>query len=261
MRVNRAKAVRKSLQFFNIVFGYEKAKFHVLLDGNFIYAAIKYKIDIQERLDRLLQNGVVKLYVLKSVLEELRQVGVKTKSSLDFAMKYCETLDDSKHRGDNANERIISMMKQQHSDWLAAPSQHKRKFMVATQDKDLRSALGYIPGIPLIYLNKVILVLEPPSPTSREFNQRLEMEKITLKAGEAAVVENVKKRKTIDAKIVGGEDAEAEDGEDDGHDEDKAAPAPARKKHKAFAPNPLSSLRASQDSKKQMKRSKEKFRR
>jgi len=267
MRVNRAKLVRKTLQFYNIVFGYEKAKFHVLLDGNFIFAAIKFKVDIQERLERLLQGGVVKIYVLKSVLDELRQVGAKAKSSLDFATSFCETLDDSKHRGDTASERIIAMMRQQHSDWLAAPSQHKRRFVVATQDKDLRAALGHIPGIPLIYLNKVILVLEPPSPTSRDFNQRLEVDKITLKPGEAAVVENLKKRKKVDTKIVGGEGGDDEgEGEDEGEEEEeeegKAAPvAQERKKHKAFAPNPLSSLRPAQDSKKQLKKSKEKFRR
>lgn len=39
--------------------------------------------------------------------------------------------------------------------------------MVATQDKDLRLFLASIPGIPLIYLNKVTVVLEPPSQASK----------------------------------------------------------------------------------------------
>jgi rRNA-processing protein FCF1 len=48
-----------------------------------------------------------------------------------------------------------------------------RRYLVASQDKDLRNSLGYVPGVPLIYLNKVTLVLEPPSQTSKEFNKEV----------------------------------------------------------------------------------------
>ena len=47
-----------------------------------------------------------------------------------------------------------------------------RRFMsyfVATQDHELRIRLGNIPGVPVIYLNKVSLVMEAPSDSSRNF--------------------------------------------------------------------------------------------
>ena len=38
---------------------------------------------------------------------------------------------------------------------------------MATQDKDLRVRLSRLPGVPTIYFNKVIIVLEPPSNASK----------------------------------------------------------------------------------------------
>ena len=44
MRVTRGKFIRKYLKFYEIVYGLN-APYDVLLDGNFIYHAMKYKID------------------------------------------------------------------------------------------------------------------------------------------------------------------------------------------------------------------------
>jgi len=37
------------------------------------------------------------------------------------------------------------------------------KYCVATQDKSLRTKLGKIPGVPLIYIKNNVVILEPPS--------------------------------------------------------------------------------------------------
>lgn len=263
MRVNRAKAVRKHLQFFKIVYGYDKTVYHIVLDGNFIFAAIKFKIDIKERLGKLLQGSDCKIYVLKSVIEELITVGAKAKQALDFAKTYCESIDDSQFRGENANDKTISMMKKQHEEWLAAPTQRKRKYMVATQDKDLRSILGHVPGIPLIYLNKVTLVLEPPSAISKDFNEQIEAGKVALKPAEAQIVEGLKKRKRVATTIIDGAIVEAVgDDASESDDEEAVEEKPAeRKKHKAFAANPLASLAPSKDSLRQQKLKKNKYKR
>jgi len=268
MRVNRAKAVRKHLQFYQIVFGLDKAVYHCILDGNFIYAGVKYKVDIRDRLRTLLQGADVKIYVLSSVLEELRQAGEKTRSALEFAKKFCEVLDDAGHSRGNSSatvsDRIVNMMRLQHDEWASAPGKKKRKFLVATQDKGLRAALAHVPGIPLVYLNKVILVLEPPSTASREFNLQVEANKVSLKPAEAELMVKLKKRKgalvgttIIDAPLESGGGG----GDDGSQGEDAAKPAGARTKHKAFAANPLASMAPSENSQKQKKRRKDKFRR
>ena len=270
MRVNRAKAVRKALQFFQIVFGLDKAVYHVILDGNFIYAGIKYKVDMLDRLRTLLQGAEVKIYVLQSVLEELKQAGAKTKAALEYAKSCCDVIDDSAFGGGEVNDRVLSMMSQQHEEWKTAPGKRRRKYLVATQDKGLRGALARIPGIPLIYLNKVILVLEPPSSASREFNLKTEADKVALRPGsaEAALMDNLKKRKGglgVSSIIDGSAAAPVDNGNSDdggggGGDGGVAKPA-ERKKHKALAANPLASMAPSHESHKQNKLRKDKFRR
>ncbi len=67
----------------------------ILLDGNFIFACLKFKIDIVDRLEKLLQSGKVKLFILKSVLDEMKLVGQATVSSVDFAEQQCVILNDN----------------------------------------------------------------------------------------------------------------------------------------------------------------------
>ncbi len=44
--------------------------------------------------------------------------------------------------------------------------ENRLRYCVATQDKALRSQLRRIPGIPLVYINKSVFILEPPSHTT-----------------------------------------------------------------------------------------------
>ena len=48
-----------------------------------------------------------------------------------------------------------------------------KKYIVATQDKELRGALRSLPGIPLVYFNNVIMILEPPSYASKDYNKKV----------------------------------------------------------------------------------------
>ena len=82
---------------------------------------------------------------------------------------------------------------------VSNPSLNNKKYMIATQDKDLRNKLGDIPGVPVIYLNKVTLVLEPPSIASKQYNQSSENMKESLNDEEQSLLNNIsspdKKRK------------------------------------------------------------------
>jgi rRNA-processing protein FCF1 len=80
------------------------------LDGNFIFAALKVKLDIQERLDKLLQGETVRIHVLKSVLTELAAAGPKTSTSLEFAKSFCNVIDDSMFPGDTPCEKLKAML-------------------------------------------------------------------------------------------------------------------------------------------------------
>lgn len=80
------------------------------MDGNFIYNAVKYKMDVRDRLEKLLQGGEVKLFVLRSAVKELESVGAKAKGAKDFATAYCEIIDDSVISGETPSDRIIAFV-------------------------------------------------------------------------------------------------------------------------------------------------------
>ena len=44
--------------------------------------------------------------------------------------------------------------------------ENKHRYCVATQDKTLRGRLRYVPGVPLVYYNKGVMILEPMSPAT-----------------------------------------------------------------------------------------------
>ena len=82
----------------------------VILDGNFIHQALKYKLDIKERLGKLLQEEEVKIFIQKSVIDELKAVGAKTKVSLEFAEKFCAIVDDKNIPGETPSDRLVHML-------------------------------------------------------------------------------------------------------------------------------------------------------
>lgn len=106
MRVNKAKFVRKYLRFYRIVFRLQQP-YNVILDGNFIHQALKYKLDIHERLTKLFQDAVVKLFIQQSVLNELQNIGSVVRDSIVWSNKFCQLIDDTKYDGDTPAKKLV----------------------------------------------------------------------------------------------------------------------------------------------------------
>lgn len=109
MRVNRAKLVRKYLRFYRLVYNI-CPPYQILLDGNFIYAALKNNINILERLEKLLQGELVILSILKSALEELKSIGDKGESAVQFALRKCTVIDDSQSNGSTPFDKMVAYL-------------------------------------------------------------------------------------------------------------------------------------------------------
>lgn len=82
----------------------------MILDGNFIFKALKHRIDIRNRIETLLQGSSIKLYVLQSIVKELQTVGQKAHDAIQFVTLFCETIDDSKLAGSNPNEKLVHLL-------------------------------------------------------------------------------------------------------------------------------------------------------
>jgi rRNA-processing protein FCF1 len=185
MKVKKAKNIRKYLRFYKIIFGITDP-YHVLLDGNFIFAALKFKLPIIDRLKAMLQGCDFRLYALQSAYDELVKAGKSCLESAEFLQENCIKLDDKTVPGANAGEKLLAFLGKYVSKFafcghiVFADSNSKdihskghKHFFVATQDRESRLAVNRMPGIPTMYLSQVVLVMEAPSDASRVYNKRV----------------------------------------------------------------------------------------
>lgn len=107
---------------------------------------------------------------------------------------------------------------------------NKHRYVVATQERDVRAAMREVAGVPLVYINRSVMVMEPMAGRSAEVREAEEKGKV--RAG-------LKSRRGAE---VSGEKRKADDGEDgDVKEADLDASVPKRKKPKGpSGPNPLS---------------------
>jgi len=63
-------------------------------------------------------------------------------------------------------------------------------YCVATQDLQLRDYLRRIPGIPLIYINRSVMILEPPSPATTNKVKEIEYKKTVPTSYETNIIKN-----------------------------------------------------------------------
>lgn len=182
MRVQRHKANRRTLEFYRLVFGV-RAPFRVLLDGNFLAAAVKIKMEWARLLPKLLgvPPHLVHLHVTQCVMAELAALGEPAAAALAEARALPLLTCRAKH-GHGAEcspaecaARLVGR-------------DNAGKWLVATQDAALRDALRAVPGVPLALISTNVLILEQPAPASRAASAHAERGKAALSAEEAAAV-------------------------------------------------------------------------
>ena len=137
-----------------------------MLDGSFLHACTKYKLNLYETLSRLLQDEV-KLFTCGFVVNELNKLGLNdavTKITSD-EIRILKTKKEMENVDvDKGILRIVG-------------ERNDKRFVIATQDTELRRRLREIPGVPLIYLNRAVPVLEKQSQASIDFQNGVEKKK------------------------------------------------------------------------------------
>lgn len=83
----------------------------VILDGNFIFTSLKFKIDLRNRLETLLQGSTIKFYVLRSIYNEMEIVGAKALKSLEFVKTFCEIIEDNCVDGASVSEKYFHLLR------------------------------------------------------------------------------------------------------------------------------------------------------
>mmetsp|Transcript_32722 Transcript_32722/g.75333 ORF Transcript_32722/g.75333 Transcript_32722/m.75333 type:complete len:262 (-) Transcript_32722:139-924(-) len=235
MRHGRAKAARKTLQFFRLSYGIAPP-YHVLLDGTFLVAMTSQKVPLRERLDRVLQHKSFHLYVSRSSLTELEKMSKKDtpkKEALKQAWRWgldeCdEILEDARDEGGDGME-IPDSLGVPGKDVVRLVSLERSQYMVATQDEELLDFLRTMGNAPLLRLARGVLLLENPSKSSQRTALREEKSKWTVAGSitehEKRLVDHVKDKQRRE------------------QEQARASQPQRRVKRKAKEPNPLSCKR------------------
>jgi U3 small nucleolar RNA-associated protein 23 len=104
-------------------------------------------------------------------------------------------------------------------------------YCIASQDADLRKYLRNVPGVPLIHINRSVVILEPPSKATK--SKMAELEKAKTLPNEKELSFMKKKKKELKE-----QQKKAETQDEIG--ETKEAPSKKRKRKGPKQPNPLS---------------------
>jgi U3 small nucleolar RNA-associated protein 23 len=194
MRHERRKSYKNHLKFFARTFNIRQP-YQVICDGNFIHHYISHNLgsDIQE-LERLigtvLDTNEFKLYVVDSTIKELQEL--KEEQTLEVAKKI---------------ERLRVGKDSKESLRIAPPlaikkligSRNFRHFIVATQDEELRETLRNVPGVPLLFFQRVLIGLEAPSQASQDFWTAQEQRKLLVPKEERKRLRRMEEKSMVEA--------------------------------------------------------------
>jgi len=84
---------------------------------------------------------------------------------------------------------------------LNVEGENKHRYILATQDEELRAEMRSVPGVPMVYIRRAVMIMEPPSQASltrrdtREREKLGGLEKRKRDGGEAEGEADVKRKK------------------------------------------------------------------
>lgn len=113
--------------------------YHVLIDTNFINFSIQNKIDIVAGMMDCLYAKCIP-YITDCVMGELEKLGTKFRIAVRIARDPRVQRLSCSHKGTYADDCIVARV-----------DQHKC-YIVATCDRELKSRIRKIPGVPIMYI-------------------------------------------------------------------------------------------------------------
>ena len=157
---HKNKWTKKTINFYRYVFKFNPP-FKIIIDGNFISISLKKKFDIKTSLEKFL-NEKVRLIIPSCIFKELQLIEDKIPGILKLISQY--KIEECNHNQLDPITCIRNYIGKKNHD----------KYFVATQDDFLRKQLRKIPGVPLIFFDQNMLLIDKLSPSSLEASEKRE---------------------------------------------------------------------------------------
>ena len=154
------KWIKKTLNFYKFIFKFD-LPYKIIIDGNFAAIALNKKFEIKSSLEKLLDEKVI-LIIPNCIFKEVQSLENKIPGLVRLLSQY--KIEQCKHNLMNPTNCI--------RDYIG--KKNNLKYFVATQDNFLRIQLRKIPGVPLIFFEQNMLLMDKPSRISIEASERRE---------------------------------------------------------------------------------------
>ncbi|GAA6063722.1 hypothetical protein JCM10212_001833 [Sporobolomyces blumeae] len=225
MRQKRVKSYRKVMQLYCASFGFREP-YQLLVDAAFLQACVQQKLDFFPRLQDVLQ-GAVKPMITQCCIQALYDAGPEGQDAVDVAKGF-ERRKCNHFKVRPQDECMMAM----------AGDSNKNRYVIATQSSDLRSNLRKVPGTPIVYIARSVVLLESPSDQTMNKKKAMETAKLHAPAAELALLSG----KPLPPPPTSDDERADEKGSGGEHEGGEGEP-PAKKKKKQRGPkgpNPLS---------------------
>ncbi|KAM9906078.1 hypothetical protein OXX80_003240 [Metschnikowia pulcherrima] len=214
MRQKRAKSYKKQINLYLHAFKFREP-FQTIIDDELILNCVKASFNLVKGLDRTIQadtKPMITQCCMQALYETKDQIAIDLAKS--FERRRCNhSIKEPKPPADCIRS-IVDV-----------DGKNKHRYIVASQSTSLRRKLRGVPGVPLIFMNRSVMVMEPASEATKRAAELCEQAK--LKAG------------LNDSKVGYVEKEKAKETNED---------RPTRKRKGPSEPNPLSVKKKKSDS-------------
>ncbi|KAM3430988.1 hypothetical protein MY4824_007376 [Beauveria thailandica] len=236
MRGKRSKQYRKLMEQYCMTFGFREA-YQVLVDAEMVQDACRFKMDLAAGLERTVHGKVKPMITqceIRKLYEKKNEPGMRDAIELakNYERRRCGHHPDEYPKPLSTLECLSSVVDPKQT------GQNKHRYVVASQSQEVRRALRGVRAVPLIYIKRSVMILEPMADDSAEVRLREEKAKFRAEL----------KKKTPGNKRKREEDEEEGEGEGgdgvEGGAKMKCEEEMQKKKKKKYGgvkePNPLS---------------------
>ncbi|CAL8112858.1 unnamed protein product [Orchesella dallaii] len=195
MRVKRYKKFQRYTSFFHKHFRFQPP-YRILVDGTFANAALINKVNMKEQLPKYF-DGLCKLLTTPCVMIETEQLGPTLYGAVqvlkELQIHKCQHSDSPVQASEclksviKLNVPIKSFVKK-----ASSASDADDRFIIATQDANLRADFREMVGVPLIYLHGNAPTMEKPSDTSVQWAERMDRKKLEVSSYQKEILQHMK---------------------------------------------------------------------
>ncbi|KAL6690397.1 Fcf1 domain-containing protein [Trichoderma pleuroticola] len=211
MRGKRSKQYRKLMEQFSMTFGFREP-YQILVDAEMIKDANRCTMDLAARLQSTV-HGKVKPLITQCEIRKL--YAEKDQPGVNAAIELAKTFE-RRRCGHHPNEYPKPLETMECMRSVVDPKstgENKHRYVVASQSLDVRRMLRGIRGVPLIYIKRSVMILEPMADQSVQIREREEKRKFRAELKNTL---GKRKREEKEERNAG----EGEGGDDDGSESD-----------------------------------------